>query len=109
MNCTEWERLDNDLTHMLKIRYAPPEIQAQTHPELIYILCQERFGAKVNREKKSRRSGPSKRQLKCQKLRGEINKLKDTYRNAPEQEKEAIKQLQDDKLKTLRLAKGLKL
>ena len=90
---------------MLKIRYAPPEIQAQTHPELIYILCRERFGAKIKREKKSTTSGPSKRQVKCQKLRAEINKLKDTYRNAPEHEKEAIKQLQDDKLKTLRLSK----
>ena len=104
-NSAEWGRLDNDLTHMLKIRYAPPEIQAQTHPELIYILCRERFGAKVNRESKPQTSGPSKRQVKCQKLRSEINQLKETYRNAPEEEKEAIKQLQDDKLKRLRLAK----
>ena len=104
-NSAEWGRLDNDLTHMLKIRYAPPEIQAQTHPELIYILCRERFGAKVKREIKPQTSGPSKRQVKCQKLRGEINKLKDTYKNAPEQEKDAIKQLQEEKLKRLRLAK----
>ena len=90
---------------MLKIKYAPPDVQAQTHPDLIYILCRERFGVKTKKEKKAQTRGPSKRQEKCRKLREEINKLKEAYKEAAEEEKEAVKQLQDSKLKELRLAK----
>ena len=54
---------------------------------------------------KHQTGGPSKRQRKCTKLREDINTLKETYKNAPEEEKDAINQLQQDKIKELRLAK----
>ena len=38
-------------------------------------------------------------------MREEINKLKEAYTNAPEEEKEGIDQLQKEKLKKLRLKK----
>merc|ERR1712142_1268603 len=38
-------------------------------------------------------------------LREEIKKLKKNYKNAPDEEKEAINQLQDERLKNLRLTK----
>ena len=51
------------------------------------------------------KSGPSRRQRKCEKLRQEIKTLKDTYLNAPEEEKPAINELQKETLQKLRLAK----
>ena len=56
-------------------------------------------------KQKSQPAGPSKRQKKCIKLREEIKKLKEAFKNAPEEEKEAINQLQQEKLKKLRLKK----
>merc|ERR1712142_229016 len=45
------------------------------------------------------------RQKKCKKVREEIKRLTETYKNAPDEEKEAINQLQQEKLKNLRLMK----
>ena len=56
-------------------------------------------------EQKTQPAGPSKRQTKCKQLRQEINKLKRTYEKAPEEEKVAINQLQQEKIKKLRLKK----
>ena len=56
-------------------------------------------------KQKTKPSGPSKRQKKCNNLRKEIKKLTQAYRNAPEEEKEAIDQLGKEKLKDLRLMK----
>ena len=103
-NSKEWERLDENLTTVLKAQSASPESKATMHPVIIYTLCKERFGLKERKEK-SKSSGPSKRQKKCTQLRNEINKLKEAVKNAAENEKEAIKELQDEKLKKLRLAK----
>ena len=54
---------------------------------------------------KSHPSGLSKRQKKCKELRKEIKKLTQAYKNAPEEEKEAINELGKEKLKKLRLMK----
>ena len=56
-------------------------------------------------EQKSQPAGPSKRQKKCKQLRQEINKLKRTYKKASEDEKVAINQLQQEKIKELILKK----
>ena len=103
-NSTEWERLDQDLTEVLRVQGSSPENKSIVHPLVIYTLSLERFGVRGNREKPQPR-GPSKRQSKCKRLRGEINKLKETYFQAEEGEKEAVQQLQEEKLKELRLAK----
>ena len=67
-------------------------------------MCVERFGFKEKRQKPQQK-GPSRRQRKCKGLRADINKLKNAYHQAPEGEREAIQQLQQEKLKKLRLAK----
>ena len=103
-NSPEWKRLDEDLSSCLKILISSPENKAETHPFLIYNICRERFGVKETKEK-SKYSGPSNRQRQCKELRGEIKKLKETYKNAPEGQKEAINQLQQEKIKKLRLKK----
>ena len=103
-NSKEWERLDEDLTAVLKAQSSSPESKATMHPVIIYSLCKERFGVK-ERKAEGKSSGSSKRQTKCSKLRKEINKLKETFNSAAEDEKEAIKELQDEKLRKLRLAK----
>ena len=103
-NSKEWERLDNDLTAVLKAQSSSPESKATMHPVIIYSLCKERFGVKERKEK-GKISGPSKRQTKCSQLRKEINKLKETFNTVAEEEKDAVKELQDEKLKKLRLAK----
>ena len=104
-NSKEWERLDEDLTAVLKVQCSSPENKVTVHPMMIYTLCKERFGLKEEKEEKSGKVGPSKRQQKCRQLRKEINKLKETFNEAEEEEKEAIKQLQEEKLQKLRLAK----
>ena len=103
-NSTEWKRLDEDLITLLKVLYSSPEHKAETHPRMIHAMCKERFGVK-EAKKQQQPGGPSKRQKKCASLREEINTLKRTYKNAPDEEKEAINQLQEEKLKALRLTK----
>ena len=75
------------------------------YPKIIYAMSRERFGVKEYKEKPKQPSGPSRSQRKCRELRGEINKLKEAYREAPQEEKKAIDELQQEKLKKLRLAK----
>ena len=104
-NSKEWPQLDEDLTALLKILYSPPEKLAESHPRIIYEMCKERFGIKETSVTQKKSSGPSKRQRKCKRLREEINQLKQTYNEAPEGEKEGIKELQSEKLRKLRLAK----
>ena len=103
-NSPEWKRLDDDLTTLLKILISPPEKKAESHPFLIYNICKERFGIK-ERKRKPKATGPSSRQRKCKELRKEINTLKNAYKNAPDGEKEAVNQLQLEKIKELRLKK----
>ena len=83
--------MDNDLTSLLRTLYAPPEVRAKTHPNVIYGMCKERFGVREHKEKENKKSGPSRRQRKCIKLRNEINVLKKAVNEAPEEEKSAIK------------------
>ena len=103
-NSPEWTRFDDDVTSLLKQIHSSHENKAETHPRIIYAVALDRFGVKeVNQKPKP--AGPSKRQRKCKELREEIKKLEKAYRNAPEEEKGAIKQLQQEKLKKLRLKK----
>ena len=103
-NSAEWEKLDIVLTEVLKTQQSAPENKAVVQPAIIYSICRERFGEKENK-KKGKSGGPSKRQKKCKKLREQINILKETFRNAQESEKEGVRQLQEDKLRELRLVK----
>ena len=103
-NSAEWIKFDEDVTNILKNIHSSHENKAETHPSIIYAVGKDRFGVKEGKQK-SQPAGPSKRQKKCIKLREEIKKLKVTYKNAPEEEKEAINQLQQEKLKKLRLKK----
>ena len=103
-NSPEWENLDETLSELLGAQSSAPENKAVVHPAMIYALCKEKYGVKeVGERQKSK--GPSKRQKKCTRLRKEINLLKKAYTEAAEEEKEAVKQLQEEKLKELRIAK----
>ena len=103
-NSKEWDRLDTDLSMLLKVIYSPPEKKAISHPTIIFQMCKERFGIKENKTKTTQ-GIPSRRQQKCRKLREEIKILKKTYAEALPEEKDAVKELQNEKLKKLRLAK----
>ena len=94
-NSPEWERLDENLTEILKLQCISPENSSVVHPALIYTLSLERFGKKGAKTEKPQTRGPSKRQVKCKRLREEIKVLKETYYQAEECEKEAVKQLQE--------------
>ena len=100
----EWENLDDTLSEILRAQSSAPENKAVVHPAMIYALCKERYGIKEEREKQKQK-GPSSRQRRCTRLRKEINMLKQAYSEATEEEKEVAKQLQEEKLKELRLAK----
>ena len=99
----EWQKLDEDITGLLKTIYSAPEKKAKSHPKLIYEICKERFGLKERKEN-NRQGGPSRRKRKCGKLREEINILKKTYSEAPEEEKPAIQELNKEKIRALRIA-----
>ena len=88
----------------MKTIYSAPEKKAKSHPKIIYEICKERFGLKERREN-NRQGGPSRRQRKCARLREEINILKKTYSEAPEEEKPAIQELNKEKIRALRIAK----
>ena len=104
-NSPEWERLDENLTQLLKAQCISPENSSVVHPALIYTFSLERFGEKGAKKKEPQTKGPSKRQAKCKRLRQEINLLKQAYQEADDEKKEAVKQLQEEKLRQLRLAK----
>ena len=104
-NSPAWKSLDDDMSLLLKTLTASAEIRAKNNPNVIYGMCRERFGIKEVNQRKATQAGPSRRQRKCMDLREEINLLKNAVRDAPENEKEAIKELQREKLKKLRLAK----
>ena len=103
-NSPDWSKFDEFVTDILKYVDSSYENKAIVHPGLIYNIANARFGVKEVKQK-SQPAGPSKRQKKCIKLREEIKKLKEAFKNAPEEEKEAINQLQQEKLKKLRLKK----
>ena len=103
-NSKEWIRFDEDVTNILKVVHSSHENKAEAHPGIIFTVGNDRFGAKEAKQK-TQSSGPSKRQKKCKTVREEIKRLKETHKNAPEEEKEAINQLQQEKLKNLRLMK----
>ena len=103
-NSPEWTRFDDDVTSILKQIHSSHENKAETNPRIIYAVGLDRFGVEEVKQKPPP-AGPSKRQRKCKELREEIKKLEKAYKNAPEEEKEAINQLQQEKLKKLRLKK----
>ena len=106
MNSAEWQKLDTDLMNILSNIGGTAEKKAEAHPNLIYSFCLERFGPVEKEGKKVKpEKGLSRRQKKLKELREEISKLKEAYNSAPEGEKDAIDQLQEEKLKKARLMK----
>ena len=102
----EWEQWDKDMTEILKTQNTTPESKAVLHPMIIYTMGKDKFGTKeIGKRNQEEARGPTRRQKKCKRLREEIKKLKENYNNAKEEEKEGIQQLQEDKLRELRLAK----
>ena len=104
-NSTEWNKLDTDLTMILKQLGSTAENKSDVHPNIIYTICLERFGAEEGRKGKAQNKGISRRQMKSKTLRDEINRLKLAYKEAPELEKETIRELQSFSIKKLRLLK----
>ena len=104
-NSPEWKKLDEDMAALLRTLISSAEVRARNYTNVIYSMCRERFGIKEQKQRKEVHAGPSKRQKKCTKLREEINLLKQAVKEAPDNEKDAIKELQSEKLKGLRLAK----
>ena len=101
-NSEEWRKLDTDLTMILKEVGNTPEAKAKHHPDIIYRIALERFGEE-SAGKKSWKA-PT-RVTKSQQLRKEIKELNNEYYEAPEREKQAIQELQAERLKQLRLQK----
>ena len=103
-NSKEWQKLDTDLSMILRKVGNTPEAKAELHPQLIYRLCLERFGEEEPAKKKKLRK-PSRRQTKCQKLRQQINEHKDKWRQATAEEREQLEELQEENIRHLRILK----
>ena len=101
---SEWKKFDEDAVMILKSINSSHKSKAESYPRIIHALAKDRFKEKEIK-RKAQPAGPSKRQKKCKELREEIKLLKEAYKNALEEEKEAINQLQQEKLKKLRLKK----
>ena len=104
-NSKEWARFETDVAKLLSFLDGPPSKRAIQHPKIIYEMGRERFGIKSTERMKNQPAGPSRRQKKCLELRQNINRLKKAYNDAPEEEKKAIQELQQEQLKQLRLSK----
>ena len=104
-NSREWARFETDVAKLLSFLDGPPTRRAIQHPKIIFEMGKERFGYKNTERKKEQPSGPSRRQKKCLELRQNINKLKKAFYDAPEEEKKAINELQNEQIKLLRLSK----
>ena len=102
-NSEEWGKLDMDLTMMLRTVGNTAEAKAELHPQIIYKVCLDRFG-EVDTKKKQM-SKPSRRQTKGQKLREQIKSLKNAWKEASEEEKDGISELQSRSIRELRLLK----
>merc|ERR1712010_378826 len=64
-NSPEWQRLDHDISELLKTLYSSPEKKAISHPKIIYAMSKERFGVKQKKEQAAKSTnGPSRRQKK---------------------------------------------
>ena len=100
----EWQRLDTDLSMILRKVGNTPEAKAELHPQLIYSFCLERFGEEEPRKKKNS-GNPSRRQTKCQKLRQQIKDLKEKWKNCTEKEKQEIEESQEESIRNLRILK----
>ena len=111
-NSGEWSKLDTDLTMILREVGRTPEAKAENHPKIIYKFCSERFGEVETRKEKKSSGKPSRRNRKGADLRERINKLKRAWEEAPEEEKDAVAELQAEeirKLRHLKRAESLKL
>ena len=104
-NSKEWDSFETDVAALLSYLDGPPLKRAIQHPKIIYEMGKERFGYKNIEKKPNQPSGPSRRQRHCLQLRQDINNLKRAYYEAPQDEKKAIQELQQEKLKQLRLSK----
>ena len=104
-NSKEWARFETDVAKLLSFLDGPPSKRAIQHPRIIYEMGRERFGIKSTERIKDQPAGPSRRQKKCLELRQNIDRLKKAYNEAPEEEKKAIQELQQEQLKQLRLSK----
>ena len=102
-NSKEWEKLDIDLSMILRKVGSTPEEKAELHPQLIYSFCLERFGEEEPRKKKSGKM--SRRQTKCQKLRQQIKQQKEKWKHASNEERVEIEQNQEESIRNLRLLK----
>merc|ERR1739840_87112 len=60
-NSKEWIKFDEDVTNILKFVHSSHENKAEAHPEIIFRVGKDRFGAKEAKQK-TQSSGPSKRQ-----------------------------------------------
>ena len=104
-NSKDWDSFETDVAALLSYLDGPPLKRAIQHPKIIYEMGKERFGYKNIEKKPNQPAGPSRRQKKCLQLRQDINNLKRAYYEAPQDEKKAIQELQQEKLKQLRLSK----
>ena len=93
----EWRKLDTDLVPMLESLKGSPLHKMDTYPELVYKFCRERFGTEEKQDKKKTVGFSSRRQKRCQSLRQELNKLKEEYGAAgQEEDKKEINQRQSE-------------
>ena len=85
-NLLVWKHLDGD-----------EKKRSIHHPKIIFEMGKERFGFKMNQRESKHTFGPSRRQKKCEDLRQDINRLKQAYYEAPQEEKKAIQQVLDSR------------
>ena len=107
-----WQELDEDLDKVLESSLkgnAQKKVSAMV--EIIYNVCQERFGTEENRERKQQEKGPSRRQKEIGKIRKELRSLKKAYKEGDAEERIGINMLRDDlrqRIITLRRAENMR-
>ena len=92
-----WRELDQELSDQLGvILKGSIERKLQKFSEVVYKVCEEKFGLVDYKEKQSQKTRLSRRQVEMRHMREEKNILRKRWKKSQEHEKEALKLLWDD-------------
>ncbi len=104
----DWETFDREIDQVLESVLAGDigrKMEAMS--TIIWNMGAERFGMEQRQTKGPQQAGENRRSREIAKLRGDLRRLKKAFRQAPEEEKPALKEMRDnvrERIKTLRLA-----
>ncbi len=104
----DWETFDREIDQVLdSVLTGDIGRKMEAMSTIIWNMGAERFGMEQRQSKGPQQAGENRRLREIAKLRGDLRRLKKAFRQAPEEEKSALKEMRDnvrERIKTLRRA-----